>query len=287
MSVYEIVTERIIKSLESGVVPWQMPWRTKMPMNFVSKKPYRGINPFLLTGRKSPYWVSFKQMVSLGGTLKENDKKASMVIFWKFVDTDEKDDDGKTKKAPMLRYYNVFNLDQIEGIEVPEEEGLKFTPIELADKVILGYPNCPAINYGGDRAAYSPSLDKITMPVKESFIGVGEYYSTLYHEMVHSTGHSSRLNRAEVMDVIRFGSDTYAQEELVAEIGSSFLQAETGIVNTAVQQNSEAYIKNWIKRLSDDKKFVVLASARAQKAVDYILDRKFDNLPDGNRDEES
>lgn len=283
MSVYEIVTERIIKSLESGVIPWKKPWKTGMPMNFVSKKPYRGINPFLLTGRKSPYWMSFKQMVALGGKLKEDDKKASMVIFWKFVDTDEKDDDGKTKKAPMLRYYNVFNLDQIEGIEVPEEEKLEFTPIEQADKIITGYTfrNGPSILHLNEgKACYSPSADSITMPQKESFIGVGEYYSTLFHEMVHSTGHKSRLARPEVMDIIRFGSDTYAQEELVAEIGSSFLQAETGIENTAVQQNSEAYIKSWIQKLQNDKKFVVIASAKAQRAVDHILDRKFEEVED-------
>lgn len=278
MSVYEIITERVIKSLEGGTVPWQKPWTTKMPVNFVSKKPYRGINPFLLSlqNRKSPYWLSYKQMVNLGGMLKADDKKASMVIFWKWLDAnkDVKDADKKDL-IPMLRYYNVFNLDQIDGIEVPVENKLEFTPVESAEKVVAGYPNPPKFTEGGDRACYSPSLDEITMPVKESFTDIESYYSTLFHEMTHSTGHKTRLARPEVVDVNHFGSDDYSKEELVAEMGASFLQAETGITSKSVQQNSEAYIKSWIKVFKDDKKFIVHASAKAQKAVDWILDRKY------------
>jgi antirestriction protein ArdC len=279
MSVYEIITDRIVKSLEEGTVPWQKPWTTKMPINFVSRKPYRGINPFLLSlqNRKSPYWLSYKQMVDLGGNLKMDDKKASMVIFWKWLDAnkDVKDADKKDL-IPMLRYYNVFNLDQIEGIEVPAENKLEFTPVESAEKVVAGYPNPPKFREGGDRACYSPSNDEITMPVKESFTDIEGYYSTLFHEMTHSTGHTSRLARTEVVDIKHFGSESYSQEELVAELGASFLQAETGIASKSVQQNSEAYIKSWIGVLKDDKKFIVHASAKAQKAVDWIMNRKFE-----------
>lgn len=278
MSVYEIVTDRIIQALEAGVVPWHQPWKVGQAMNLVSKKPYRGVNPLILSlqNRKSPYWVSYKQLIDLGGTLKPDDKKASMVIFWKWMDTKEKDDEGEMVKIPLLRYYNVFNLDQIDGIEAPKEEKLEFTPVEMADKIITGYTfrNGPSFLEAGDRACYSPTADMITMPAKESFDGVGEYYSTLFHEMTHSTGHKSRLARKEVVDVNLFGSDDYAQEELVAEIGSSFLQAETGI--ESVHQNSEAYIGNWIKVLKNDKKFVILSAAKAQRAVDLILNRKFE-----------
>ena len=195
MNVYEIITDRIIKSLEAGEVPWRKPWTTKQPANLVSKKPYRGINPFLLMiqKRKSPYWVSYKQMLDLKGTLKADDKKASIVIFWRWIETDKQDADGKPEKIPMLRYYNVFSLDQIEGIEVPEELRLEFVPVKMAEKAIAGYPNPPKFEEGGYRACYSPSDDIITTPAKESFVGAEEYYSTLFHELSHSTGHKDRL----------------------------------------------------------------------------------------------
>ena len=279
MSVYSIITDRIIKSLENGEVPWRKPWTTKQPMNLVSKKPYRGINPFLLMlrERKSPYWVSYKQMIDLKGTLKADDKKASLVIFWRWIETDKQDADGKPEKIPMLRYYNVFSLDQIEGIEVPEELKLEFTPVNMAEKVIEKYPNPPRIEEGEHRACYSPSRDIITTPAKETFASVEEYYSTLFHELSHSTGHKDRLARPEVVDTVHFGSDDYSREELVAEMGASFLQAETGIASKSVQQNSEAYIKNWIKRLNNDNKLIVHAAAKAQGAVDWIMNRKFED----------
>lgn len=213
-------------------------------------------------------------MVALGGHLKENDKKATAVIFWKWLDTPTQEDEDHV--SPMLRYYNVFNLDQIEGIEVSDDQTIVFTPIERADTVVAGYPKAPPIRHEGSRACYSPPLDTIYMPLKETFISVENYYSTLFHEMVHSTGHKSRLGREGVMDSIGFGTETYSKEELIAEIGSSFLCAETGIERTDLDENTTAYIQNWLTKLKGDKKFVVMASAKAQRAVDWILDRKFD-----------
>lgn len=277
MTVYEIITDKIIKSLEGGVIPWHKPWTAMMPTNFVTKKAYRGINPFLLAfeGRKSPYWVSFKQMVALGGRLKEDDKKSSIVVFWTWLESKKENEKGEKDLIPMLRYYNVFNLDQIEGIEVPAEDQLEFKPIEAAEKVVEGYENRPPVTHGGDRAYYSPLLDKIQMPAKETFTSEENYYATLFHEMVHSTGHKSRLAREGVTDVKAFGSESYSKEELIAEIGASFLMGETGIVNSRTEENTTAYIQNWLQQLRGDKKMVVHAAANAQKAADWILGRKF------------
>jgi antirestriction protein ArdC len=272
MSVYEIVTERIIKALESGTVPWKKPWVGGTPTNLVSRKPYRGINRYLLSGRNSQYWVSYKQMVALGGTLKEDDKKASMAVFWKWLDPKDAKPGEEDRKIPLLRYYNVFNLDQIDGIEAPATEKLEFTPVERAEQVIAAYPNPPKIKTKGDQACYIPKLDEIDMPKKEDFTSVPGYYSTLFHEMTHSTGHEKRLDRG--MDATAFASESYSKEELVAEIGASFLMAETGIEADFSKSNSEAYIKGWLDRLNGDKKFVVFAAAAAQRAVDHILDRK-------------
>lgn len=273
MTVYEIVTERIVKALESGTVPWKMPWTQRRPMNLVTRKPYRGINTFLLRGRSTPYWVSYKQMVALGGKLKEDDKKASIAIFWKWLDNKKATTpEEKEKKIPLLRYYNVFNLEQIEGIPVPSAETLEFTPVERAEKVVAGYPNPPKILTKGDQACYIPGLDELHMPKVEDFNSVEGYYSTLFHELTHSTGHSSRLNR--ITDIAAFGSEEYSKEELVAEIGASFLMAETGIEVDDSKNNSAAYIKGWLDKLRGDSKLVVFAAAKAQHAVDHILDRK-------------
>jgi antirestriction protein ArdC len=280
MTVYEIITDRIIQALEKGEIPWKKPWNVRPPMNYVSKKAYRGINIILLAmqSRTTPYWVSYKQAQALGGNIREGEK-ATPVVFWKWnkIETEviEEDETKKeVKKAPILRYYNVFNLDQTEGIEIPKE-GIDFKPIEKCEQIVAGYPKGPVMKVGGDRACYDPKADEITAPIKESFNSPESYYATLFHEMTHSTGHTARLNREGVNDPIRFGSEPYAKEELVAEIGASFLSAEAG-VNPVTEENTVAYIQNWLKALKNDKKLVIYASAQAQKAVDHILNRQIE-----------
>lgn len=276
ISVYEIVTERIIKALESGTVPWRMPWKQRIPMNFVSKKPYRGINIFLLSDGVTPYWLSYKQAQSLGGQVRKGEK-GSLCVFWTWLKKEEVQDNGdkKDKKIPFLRYYTVFNLSQIDGIEIPKEpEDIEFNPVENAEKIVSGYQNPPKILTKGQQACYIPSLDEIDMPKKESFLSIPEYYSTLFHEMTHSTGHEKRLNRfKDETDKEWAEGNGYSREELVAEIGASFLTAEAGIECDMTRKNSEAYIAGWLKQLRSDKKFVVMAAARAQNAVDLILNR--------------
>lgn len=276
--VYNLITDRIIVLLEQGVVPWRKPWRggDELPSNLVSKKPYRGINPFLLNCAPygSPWWVSFKQAKKLGGSVKRGEK-GFPVVFWKWMEK-RVEENGKTvtKAWPMLRYYTVFNVEQCEGLDAkvpaPPEPPATFQPIKAAEAVVKAMPDRPKIRHGKPRAFYSPSQDLVNLPKRELFESPEEYYSTKFHELVHSTGHRKRLARDEVMDFHGFGSEPYSREELVAEIGAAFLCGHAGI-ETATLENSASYIDGWLHRLKDDKRLVVTAAARAQKAADFIL----------------
>lgn len=269
MNVYEIVTDRISKALEQGTVPWRKPWTVNAPMNLVSKKPYRGVNVLLLGWQKysSPYWVTFNQCRKLGGCVKAG-SKATPVVFWKVGTREVTADDGTTtvRKSYLLRYYNVFNTEQCDGLKVPALENREVSPIAAAEDVVKGYEDAPEVQFGGDRAAYSPVLDHVLMPNRGSFESEETYYSTLFHEFGHSTGHKSRLDRG--LDG-SFGSDPYAREELVAEMCAAFLCATAGIENTV--NHNAAYIASWLKKLQGDPKLVVIAAGQAQKAADLIL----------------
>jgi len=263
--------------LESGTVPWRKTWNagSSMPKNIVSKKEYRGVNIFLLACSEfsSPYWMTYKQCVDKGGHIIKG-SKSTPVIFWKWLEPKETDATD-TGKIPMLRFYNVFNLEQTEGIEPPvtTETINTFTPIERAEQIMAGMPLLPEIKYGGGRASYSPVLDYVKLPVPTSFELPEEYYSTAFHELSHATGHESRVGRKGVTETSYFGSHEYSKEELVAEMSASFLSAHAGIENTTIE-NSAAYIAGWLKALKNDKALLIHAAAQAQKASDYILNKK-------------
>ncbi len=275
MKVYEIITNRIIEKLEEGIVPWRKPWQSVegMPKNLISKKEYRGINVFMLAvqGYENPYWLSFKQVQELGGNVKKNEK-GTPVVFWNWVN--EVDDEGNEKNIPFMRYYTVYNVAQCENIDkskipsIPEVHNV-FDHIAHCEAVIASMPNCPEIQQGKQRASYNPVSDLVSMPRFDSFDTAEEYYSTLFHEMIHSIGHASRINRLQ-NNASRFGDGDYSREELVAEMGAAFLCGFTGIENITIN-NSVAYIQGWLKALKDDKKLVIMAAAQAQKAADYIL----------------
>ncbi len=274
--IYDMITEKIIKQLEEGKVPWHKPWNVEhgMPKNLVSKKNYRGINVWLLAsvGHESPYWLSYKQCKNLGGKIKESELKKYMpVIFWNWIEKEQSD--GTKKKIPFLRYYRVYNSSQCEGIKVPpfkKVEDKKFNPLTKCEEIVNNMPNIPQIDHGKSGAMYSPSIDVVGMPDKERFDTPENYYCSLFHELTHATGHKSRLNRAGITEVNGFGTVEYSKEELVAEMGASFLCGTANIENV-VLDNSSAYIKGWLKKLKDDTKLLVQAGAQAQKASDYIL----------------
>ena len=283
-NVYEIITERILEKLEEGTVPWHKPWSGgDCPTNLVSGKAYRGVNALLLGCQDfaSPYWVTFKQAKQLGGNVRKGERSTPCVL-WKWIarkNNDTETGDTNAKKIPLIRYYNVFNVEQCDGIthkrlEAEQEEPEPFNSIEFAEAIVSDYPKPPAIAHDGRASAfYRPATDSIHMPARETFDSEAHYYATLFHEMGHSTGHEKRLARPGVTNPIRHASHDYSQEELVAEMGAAFLLAEAGIDAAGLTDNSAAYIANWLKALRNDKKLVVFAGAQAQKAVDHILGR--------------
>lgn len=279
--IYETVTNLIVERLEAGVVPWQMPWKTtsSIPRNLVSKKPYRGFNFWYLLsfGFERPYFLTFKQVQDLGAKIKKG-SKSFMVVLWKMVEYEK---DGETEEIPMLRYYRVFRIDDVEGIDPVKilenkSHDHEFDPIASCEQLIEFWYDSPVIRFNKKKACYIPSLDEVYMPNARTFFKDEEYYSTVFHELVHSTGHRKRLSRHEKFPNMNFGSKDYSQEELVAEMGAAYLCGICGIENATID-NSAAYIQGWLKKLKSDKKFIVMASGMAQKAVDYILEHQDSN----------
>ncbi len=284
-SVYEIVTEKVLDAMAGGTLPWRKPWDANAvrPCNAESLRQYSGGNMFLLSMLPFavPAFLTFNQIKKAGATIKAGEeKKHYPVFYWKWLE--KKNDDGKIEKIPMLRYFLVWNVEQVEGYELNPKlagtaaDGHKHDPIDAAEKIAHQYPNPPEVVIAKtDRACYYPQLDKINAPELAQYANPQEYYSTLFHEMAHSTGHKSRLNRKEVNDPITFGSHDYSLEEMVAELTAAFLCAEAGLDNTL--DNSAAYIKGWHAKLSADPKLFWTAAGRAQKAADYILGRQRNN----------
>ncbi len=276
---YDVITDRILAQLEAGAVPWRKPWNGEagMPKNLVSGKEYRGVNVFLLhsLGYDSPWFLTFKQAKNLGGQVRKGEKGCP-VVFWKWPTQAEKEARAAEGKEafPIVRYYTLFNVGQCDGIEVPKVDvpEREHEPLQAAERIVDGMPQRPTIKHGFTGASYSPSEDKVSMPKPERFESRDGYYATLFHELTHATGHSSRLDRKLDTKLAAFGSDHYSREELVAEMGSAFLCGQAGVLDAQIDR-SAAYIEGWLESLRNDHRLVVTAAAQAQKAADFILDR--------------
>jgi len=281
--VYEIVTAQILEQLEAGTVPWHQPWRASagLPMSMSTRKEYRGINPFLLAitanakGYSSPFWGTYKVISELGGQVRKGEK-STLVVFWKTYNKTETDDQGDERESKrfVLRYFSVFNAEQADGLPAwchpaLEEISNDVQPIEACESIVSGYVGRPMIQHRGAQASYSPHHDVVTMPARETFKTAEGYYSTLFHELGHSTGHAKRLARPTLMEFHRFGDESYSKEELVAEMGAAMLCGLAGIEQTTVPM-SAAYVASWLKVLRGDSKLVVQAAAQAQRAADLI-----------------
>ena len=275
-NIYQEITDRIIAQLENGEIPWVKPWSGVKDgaFNRVSKKPYSLLNQMIL--QHNGEYATFKQWSELGGNIRKG-AKSEMVVFWKILEKTETNSNGEEVKSviPYLRYINVFHISQVDGVEPLERMTTTHEPIAEAEKIKSDYEereHFTIYEKVTNDAFYSPSKDFIQIPCREQYEDIMEFYSTLFHEMVHSTGHRDRLGRFdEGSKLVAFGSEDYSKEELVAEIGSATLMNVVGIETAKTFKNSAAYIQNWLRVLRNDNKFIVSASSKAEKAVKYIL----------------
>ena len=290
-NIYKIVTERIIASLRDGIIPWEKPWQalhfsgSPFPRNFRTGKPYRGVNVFLLWASpySYPFWLTFKQAKELNGSVRKGEK-GRQIVFYKQLRDPRKNanarDEEKEQAPFVLCYYTVFNVEQCDGLTLPEIEeptakGETRTD-ENCESIVTGWANRPALHLTSETdhgAYYRPGTDSVHMPARSRFVDAPHYYSTLFHELVHSTGHERRLNRAFGA---HFGDELYSKEELVAEMGAAYLCTIAGIANEHTDRNTTAYIQSWITRLEEDDRLIVQAAANAQKAVDLIVGLTFE-----------
>lgn len=286
--VYENFTKLILDKLEEGIVPWYQPWNSKgLPSNYLTKKPYRGINLWLLVSlnHEFPFYLTFQQAKELGGMVKKG-SKAIPVCYWNFVykhkETGRTIPEGLLGDYPIemltkvcfLKEYKVFPIEHIEGIDwvLPEKgENQNLPVLKRCESVYFEMYEPPRLTHEREEAYYHPKLDLINLPPKPRFRSAEDYYAVLFHELVHSTGHRNRLNRPGVEEIDYFGSENYSNEELIAEMGAGFLCGFTGIQQARLIDNQAAYIQNWIARLKNDKNLLIDAASKAQKAVDYIL----------------
>ena len=275
--IYEAVTGRIIQQIEAGTIPWERPWTGLQDGAFSRStgKPYSFINQLMLV--KPGEYLTLKQCNEAGGKIKKG-AKSNMVVFWKVYAKEKTDDNGekKTDTFPILRYYRVFHIEDCEGIEPKRDktEPRIFNPVEEAERIAADYftrTGCKLVHVAGNSASYNFNLDRVKMPLKEQFVSEAEYYSTLFHEMTHSTGHKKRLDRLENAS---FGSEVYSREELVAEIGAAAFMNHLGIETDKSFRNSAAYIENWLTALKNDKKLIVTAASKAEKAFALILNEE-------------
>lgn len=244
------------------------------PMNLIGQKPYRGINYLfgVMSGFASPYYLTRKQFMQMGLEL-DGKQDYTPIVKWLI----HEDEDGNSKFRGMM-FYQEFNITQFknwESIPTPMKDIPKVQndPIVSAEQLVAGYEGKPMIVVG-DRACYSPSGDKVTIPQISSFLSSEHYYSTLFHELAHSTGHERRLNRKGIMDMDGFGSKSYSFEELIAEITAAFLCHRIGIDTKEVFDNSAAYLQSWLKKFKSDPAMLINAAQAAQKAQDHILGLK-------------
>lgn len=291
---YEKITNQIIEALEEGHIPWEKPWAAiNNGARSVHGKPYRGFNKLWLEftaakqGYSDPRWITFNQAKKMGGSVRKGEKSQAVTLWLEAFNHESScpvkntktkcENVGKTgcSRYMLMRYFSVFNIEQVDGLALkplPVATVNDFDPIEQAEEIVHSYLEREGILMAtGSEAYYVPSLDSITMPERTTFRSAESYYSTLFHECAHSTGHESRLNRKDNKVRVKFGDPVYAQEELVAEMSNAFIGGVTGVTNEIEGEQRVAYIQSWLRALRNDKKMVVVAAQQGQKAADLIL----------------
>jgi antirestriction protein ArdC len=286
---YQLVTDLILQHLERGVVPWRCPWNrsTGCPRNFHTGQAYQGVNVLLLGLQRfaSPWWMTFRQAQARGGSIRKGEHGARVIKWGKHQRAAKNASEPDEKKTVFyLKGYRVFNATQIDGLEFPTmEESEPMSSEERltrAKEIVADMPVPPLIHTGrSTQACYRPPTDTIDMPAFERFTERDDYYATLFHELVHATGHQSRLARRGVMVSDGLGGKVYSQEELVAEMGAAFLGMEADIVRDE-HELSASYLKSWLGALrdADHRRWIVQAASQAARAADFILGRVGDGL---------
>lgn len=296
-TVQEVITDFFIKKLEEGTAPWNKPWSATwggiLPCNFTTKRPYKGINALITAASPfdSPYWMTRAQVKKAGGSIDFKEHMFTPIVYWlwswaikndsgKWVKVEEGTAGAQKFGRPL--FSQAYNAEQIDGIEFPTVTPLDpkdNKPDAKAEDLWGNWEDAPSVRFGGNRCYYTPSIDRINMVSIDMFDSAEEFYNTQFHEGIHATGHKSRLNRESLVKNTSFGSERYSKEELVAEIGASFLSNYAGFSSEKLIENSAAYINGWIKSLKKDPKLIISASSQARKAVDHILGSGWDEAP--------
>lgn len=273
VDIYEKVTARICEMLEAGTAPWRKPWVTPAgETRNIKGNHYRGCNAFITgcQGYSDPRWLTYKQAQALGGNVRKGERGTPVVYWDRFNPKDENGERDKSRSVLFAKGYTVFNVEQCDGLDLEAVEPLAQRPelprIEACEETVSAWLDRPQIEHGGNRACYWPMMDRVSMPHRRDFHSAEAYYSVLFHELVHSTGHENRLNRKLSGD---FGSHAYSKEELIAEMGATMLCAAHGIEGATID-NSAAYLASWLKVLKSNPKWIVSAAQQAQKAADMI-----------------
>ncbi len=284
---YQRITDYVISQLEKGEIVWQKGWSNLgLPKNIATNHHYKGWNSFFLNfitsyfGFKTPYFLTYKQTLDKGGSVRRGEK-GFQVVWWttlkdkRKIIIEEGEEKEYTYRVPKI--HTVFNVDQTQGIEFPKVEKMfRSTTLKIysCEKIINNMPGLPAIKHQGDKAFYNLQNDTITLPNIERFHSDEAYYKTLFHELAHSTGHADRLDRKELVEYDGFGKENYSKEELTAELTAAYLCAACGIEEPVIN-NSAAYIQGWLKALENDTRLILKAATQAQAAADYILNFSF------------
>lgn len=272
-STYTRITENIIKAIEAAggeSLPWRKPWRIPAPCNALTGRRYRGLNRVVLESThdyKEHRWLTFAQAQALGGRIRKGERSTA-VVLWK-----ETPEDEESERRLLCRTFNVFNVEQVDGLDQPalfQSPTTEIHPLDSAQAILDGFRDCPKTRFGGGCACYIPSRDEIRMPRPEHFTSVEDYFSVAFHEASHASGHPSRLDRFTIRNPQPKGTVQYALEELIAELSSAFLCSEAGISG---ETQHVAYLQSWLKCFRDDASFIMKASSAAQRAADYILGR--------------
>ncbi len=267
-STYQRITDQVIQAIETeNVLPWHKPWVVRRPCNAVTNRPYRGINRLMLSLSEfsDHRWLTFNQARALSGSIKKGERGSTIMLY------SDVEDEATGKERLICRAFTVFNVEQCTGLAIPTCSSAQNQDcgFEAAERIVAGYKDCPELHFGTEQAAYYPVRDAVVVPHMRDFETPEAFYLTLYHELIHSTSNPKRLGRISLEAGIRFGSEAYAKEELIAEIGAAFLCSEAGIENLSP---TTSYINSWLtKALNADSSLIIKAASGAQKAVDWIL----------------